>query len=123
MATISMSLPKFCTAARNTLRPMRPKPLMPTLIAISTPGAGEGRTGEGRGGPRPGKPGILEEPSPTATVMPRLPHALAPLALLVGALVAAPQAQAWSALGHRMVGELAQRHVQPATQAQIDALL
>ena len=55
--------------------------------------------------------------------MPRLPHALAPLALLVGALVAAPQAQAWSALGHRMVGELAQRHVQPDTQAQIDALL
>jgi hypothetical protein len=26
---------KFCTAARNTMRPMRPKPLMPTLIAMS----------------------------------------------------------------------------------------
>ena len=35
MATISMSLPKFCTAARSTLRPMRPKPLMPTLIVIT----------------------------------------------------------------------------------------
>src|SRR5689334_15343719 len=108
-----MSLPKFCTAERNTLRPMRPKPLMPTLIAISTPGAGED---VGRGGPRPGKPGILKEPSVSATVMPRLPHALAPLAVFIGALVAAPQSHAWSALGHRMVGELAQRHVSPATQ-------
>jgi len=31
MATTSMSL-KFCTAERSTLRPMRPKPLMPILI-------------------------------------------------------------------------------------------
>ena len=25
---------KFCTAARNTMRPMRPKPLMPTLMVM-----------------------------------------------------------------------------------------
>jgi hypothetical protein len=49
----------------------------------------------------------------------RLPPTVACLA----ALLAAPAAHAWSALGHRMVGELAQRHVQPATQAQIDVLL
>ena len=55
--------------------------------------------------------------------MPRLPHALAPLAVLVGACLAAPAAHAWSALGHRMVGELAQRHVQPGTRAQIATLL
>ena len=30
-----LDVEKFCTAARNTIRPMRPKPLMPTLIAIS----------------------------------------------------------------------------------------
>src|SRR5690554_679934 len=36
MATTSMSSPKFCTAARSTLRPMRPNPLMPTLIAMGT---------------------------------------------------------------------------------------
>jgi hypothetical protein len=29
--------PKFCTAARSTLRPMRPKPLMPTFTAIALP--------------------------------------------------------------------------------------
>src|SRR6478736_8279646 len=33
MATTSTSL-KFCTAARNTMRPMRPKPLMPILMVI-----------------------------------------------------------------------------------------
>jgi hypothetical protein len=55
--------------------------------------------------------------------MPRLPHVLAPLALLVAGLAAAPAAHAWSALGHRMVGELAQRHVSPGTQRQIDILL
>jgi hypothetical protein len=32
-ATTSM-LGKFCTAARNTMRPMRPKPLIPTLMVI-----------------------------------------------------------------------------------------
>src|SRR5690606_16102980 len=30
-----MSPSKFCTAERSTLRPMRPKPLIPTLIAMS----------------------------------------------------------------------------------------
>ena len=33
MPTISMSL-KFCTAARNTMRPMRPKPLIPILMLM-----------------------------------------------------------------------------------------
>ena len=34
MPTISMSLAKFCTAARNTMRPMRPKPLIPILMVM-----------------------------------------------------------------------------------------
>jgi hypothetical protein len=34
MPTISISL-KFWTAARNTMRPMRPKPLMPILMVIA----------------------------------------------------------------------------------------
>jgi hypothetical protein len=34
MPTISMS-EKFCTAARNTMRPMRPKPLMPIFKLMS----------------------------------------------------------------------------------------
>ena len=55
--------------------------------------------------------------------MTRFPHALAPLAVLGGALLAAPAAHAWSALGHRMVGELASRHVDPATRAEIATLL
>jgi hypothetical protein len=29
-----MSFEKFCTAARNTMRPMRPKPLIPILIVM-----------------------------------------------------------------------------------------
>ena len=33
MATTSMSL-KLAIAARNTMRPMRPKPLIPTLIVM-----------------------------------------------------------------------------------------
>src|SRR3954465_4223463 len=33
MPTISTS-GKYCTAARNTIRPMRPNPLMPTLIVM-----------------------------------------------------------------------------------------
>src|SRR3982751_573631 len=35
MPTTSIS-PKFWTAARNTMRPMRPKPLMPILMAMGT---------------------------------------------------------------------------------------
>ena len=51
--------------------------------------------------------------------MPRPALVLACLA----ALAASPAAHAWSALGHRMVGELAERHVQPETRAQIHVLL
>ena len=38
-------------------------------------------------------------------------------------LAASPAALAWSALGHRMVAELAQRHLTPAAQAQVALLL
>ena len=37
MPTIWISLLKFCTAARKTMRPMRPKPLIPTLIILAIP--------------------------------------------------------------------------------------
>jgi hypothetical protein len=56
-------------------------------------------------------------PSPSR----RWPRALAVLALL-GLLVAGPVI-AWSALGHRLVGELAQRHLTPAARAEVDRLL
>jgi hypothetical protein len=46
------------------------------------------------------------------------------LALVLGALLlAAPLAFGWSALGHRLVGELAQRHLDPQAQAEVGALL
>ena len=46
------------------------------------------------------------------------------LALTVAlAVVASPAALAWSALGHRLVGELAQRHLDPAAAAQVHSLL
>lgn len=48
------------------------------------------------------------------------PHRLLMTALL---LLIAPSALGWSALGHRLVGELAQRHLTPAARAQVDALL
>lgn len=38
-------------------------------------------------------------------------------------LLIAPAALGWSALGHRLVGELAQRHLTPAARAQIAELL
>ena len=38
-------------------------------------------------------------------------------------LAASPAALAWSALGHRMVGELAQRHISSAAQAEVALLL
>ena len=44
---------------------------------------------------------------------------LLPIALLLPA----PSAMAWSALGHRLVGELAQRHLTPSANAQVAALL
>jgi nuclease S1 len=39
------------------------------------------------------------------------------------ALAASPAAMAWSALGHRLVGELAERHLGPAAEAQVKLLL
>ncbi len=44
---------------------------------------------------------------------------LLPIALLLPA----PSALAWSALGHRLVGELAQRHLEPAASAEVTTLL
>ena len=38
-------------------------------------------------------------------------------------LAASPAAMAWSALGHRLVGELAQRHLSPAARAEVAKLL
>ena len=45
------------------------------------------------------------------------------LALLLSVLAFSPAALAWSALGHRLVGELAERHLSPATEAQVKVLL
>lgn len=45
------------------------------------------------------------------------------LALLLLALAISPAALAWSALGHRLVGELAERHLTPAAEAQVKLLL
>ncbi|MEO6155263.1 MAG: S1/P1 nuclease [Thermomonas sp.] len=53
--------------------------------------------------------------------MRRLP-AVFILSFLLTVLPALP-ALAWSSLGHRMVGELAQRHLDPATRAQVALLL
>lgn len=49
--------------------------------------------------------------------------AVFPLALVLLLCSAAAPALAWSKLGHQLVGELAQRHLQPGTRAQVDALL
>lgn len=38
-------------------------------------------------------------------------------------LVVSPSAMAWSALGHRLVGALAERHISPAAEAQVKLLL
>jgi hypothetical protein len=54
--------------------------------------------------------------------MPTMPRLLA-LSAALAALLVAPAAQAWSALGHRMVGALAERHLQPAVRAEVDTLL
>jgi nuclease S1 len=45
------------------------------------------------------------------------------LALLLSVLAFSPAALAWSALGHRLVGELAERHLSPAAEAQVKILL
>ena len=68
-----------------------------------------------------GKTGILAVP-PTETdpAMRRIPVLL----LLFAALSAAsPAALAWSALGHRMVGAIAERHLSPAAEAEVRELL
>jgi nuclease S1 len=46
-----------------------------------------------------------------------------PTILLLLAAFVAPDAVAWSAQGHRMVGDLAQRHLTPAASAQVAVLL
>ena len=45
------------------------------------------------------------------------------LFLTVSLLLLAPSAMAWSTLGHRLVGELAQRHLSPAATAEVAVLL
>ena len=45
------------------------------------------------------------------------------LLLTISLLLLAPSAMAWSALGHRLVGELAQRHLSPAATAEVAVLL
>ena len=52
----------------------------------------------------------------------RLVRRLAWLAVVLGLVVAAPVI-AWSALGHKLVGELAQRHLTPAANAEVARLL
>jgi hypothetical protein len=45
------------------------------------------------------------------------------LFVLACLLLAAPLALAWGALGHRLIGEIAERHLTPAARAQVDLLL
>lgn len=45
------------------------------------------------------------------------------LAILLFTLVFSPAALAWSTLGHRLVGELAERHLSPAAEVQVKRLL
>ncbi len=45
------------------------------------------------------------------------------LSTALATLILAGPAGAWAALGHRMVGELAQRHLDPAAQAEVARLL
>lgn len=45
------------------------------------------------------------------------------LVLATALLALSPAASAWSALGHRLVGELASRHLAPAATAEVRALL
>mgnify|MGYP001555713900 CR=1 FL=1 len=68
-----------------------------------------------------GKTGILTvPPDETDPAMRRIPVFL----LLFAALSAAsPAALAWSALGHRLVGAIAERHLTPAAEAQVRELL
>lgn len=59
--------------------------------------------------------------SPPRQVSRRLRLAL--LFLVLALVLVAGPVVAWSALGHKLVGELAQRHLTPAAQAQVDLLL
>src|SRR6476469_6160496 len=45
------------------------------------------------------------------------------LPALLFLLAARPAALAWSAIGHRLVGDLAERHIRPATSRAIQRLL
>jgi hypothetical protein len=45
------------------------------------------------------------------------------LLLFAGLLAASPAALAWSALGHRLVGAIAERHLSPAAEAEVRELL
>lgn len=45
------------------------------------------------------------------------------LAALLAGLAIAPAAQAWGPLGHSVVAELAQRHLSPAAEAEVERLL
>ncbi|RCS28997.1 S1/P1 Nuclease [Rhodanobacter denitrificans] len=45
------------------------------------------------------------------------------LAIALGMFAVAPLAQAWGPLGHRVVAELAQRHLSPAAEAEVERLL
>src|SRR5690606_33373577 len=91
----------------------------------------------------PRNPGILPRiPAPAADHSLKAPtmstHAPAPpaqprrrrgarlaamAAAVVATLAASPSALAWSALGHRLVRELAQRHLGPAARAEVQRLL
>ena len=59
---------------------------------------------------------------PTTPARSRGPARLLPLIVLSLLLLAGP-AGAWSALGHRLVGELAQRHLTPQVLSEVQALL
>ncbi|HEY5314953.1 MAG TPA: S1/P1 nuclease, partial [Pirellulales bacterium] len=45
------------------------------------------------------------------------------LVVLLSSLVLVPAAQAWGPLGHSVVAELAQRHLSPAAEAEVERLL
>lgn len=63
-------------------------------------------------------------PAPPAQPRRRRGARLAAMAAaVVATLAASPSALAWSALGHRLVGELAQRHLGPAARAEVQRLL
>src|SRR5690606_9768556 len=107
-----MSSPKFCTAARSTLRPIRPKPLMPTLIAMSPDSRKEMEWRRSR----PARPnqGILTCLDPHFSPWKPAMRRATVFFLAFFATIAAGPALAWSALGHQLVGELAERHLDPA---------